>query len=135
VLRSQAYRILAVDDSADNLFLLKTVLEAEGYDVEIAESGQAALAKLQSSPPDLVLLDFMMPEMNGYEVAALIRQDEQFRSLPILLVTAYGEEQVAAHGITKVDRFIRKPIDFDELLKQVEQLLPVQAAASMAISG
>ena len=65
-------RILVVDDVADNSFLLQMLLEDEGYQVEVADSGAAALAKIESAPPKLVLLDVMMPGMNGYEVAQQI---------------------------------------------------------------
>lgn len=107
--------ILVVDDLADNLFLLKTVLEAEGYAVEVASDGGTALAKVAEMPPGLMLLDVMMPDMTGYEVTRRIRQNDRLSSIPIVLITAYDElsEEVGADG------FLRKPIDFDELLTQV----------------
>lgn len=67
-----AKRILVVDDAVDNLFLLQTVLEVEGYQVEIADSGKAALAKIELEPPDLLLLDMMMPGMNGSRTLAKV---------------------------------------------------------------
>ncbi|MBW4660944.1 MAG: response regulator [Drouetiella hepatica Uher 2000/2452] len=112
--------ILVVDDLADNLVLIKTLLEAEGHRVDVADSGALALAKIEASPPDLILLDLMMPDIDGFEVTRRLRQNDQFSSVPILIVTAdriVEEEQgleIGANG------FIRKPVDFDELLKKVE---------------
>ena len=85
------YRILVVDDLADNLFLLQTLLESEGYVVETALNGKAALDKIEQIPPNLVLLDIMMPGLNGYEVTRQVRQDERFSALPIVLITAHDE--------------------------------------------
>ena len=82
-------RILVVDDVADNSFLLQTFLELEGYQVEVADSGYLALEKIETAPPDLVLLDVMMPGMNGYEVVKHIRENQQLPFIPILLVTGY----------------------------------------------
>lgn len=120
---SPCYRILVVDDLMDNLFLLQTVLEAEGYNVELADNGQAALTKVQTSPPDLILLDVMMPDMNGYEVTQQIRQNPEVPYIPILLVTAYDEPKAVEGLNSGANDFIRKPIDFDELLARVKAFL------------
>jgi len=123
VLSSQLYRILVVDDLADNLFLLQTVLETEGYEVDTADSGSSALAKIGAVPPDLLLLDIMMPDMNGFEVTRWIRQNDRLPFIPILLVTAH-EEATAAQGLdVGANDFIRKPIDADELLARVRAFL------------
>jgi len=121
VLPEQNHRILVVDDLEDNLFLLQTVLEAEGYEVDTALNGSLALAKISASPPDLVLLDVTMPGMGGYEVTQHIRSNENLPFFPILLVTAH-EEANARQGLdVGADDFIRKPIDFDELLARVKR--------------
>lgn len=117
-------RILVVDDIPDNSFLLQTILEAEGYEVEIADSGCAALAKIESDPPDLVLLDVMMPGMNGYEVTRRIRQNLNLPFIPIVLVTGHNRPTAAEGFEVGADGFIRKPIDFEELLTQVRTILP-----------
>lgn len=120
------HRILIVDDLMDNLFLLQTVLEAEGYEVEVADSGRLAVSKVESGPPDLILLDVMMPDMDGYEVTRQIRQNQQLPYIPILLVTAH-EEPKAAEGLSVgANDFIRKPIDFDELLARVQAFLQLR---------
>ncbi|MEA5620784.1 response regulator, partial [Cronbergia sp. UHCC 0137] len=72
---SKPDRILAVDDTRDNLILVKTILESEGYEIELAMEGKTALEKVNQSPPDLILLDVMMPGIDGYEVTRCIRND------------------------------------------------------------
>lgn len=119
MLSSEGKYILVVDDLADNLLLLKTVLEAEGYVVEVASNGSSALEKVEAMPPDLLLLDVMMPDMTGYEVAQRIRQSERLASIPIVLITAYDEIKSSQGKLVGADDFIRKPIDFDELLSRV----------------
>ncbi|RMF62331.1 MAG: response regulator [Cyanobacteria bacterium J069] len=117
-------RILIVDDLADNSFLLQTFLETEGYRVEVADSGYAALEIVFSNPPDLVLLDVMMPGMNGFEVTRRIREEPNLPFIPILLITGYMEPNPADGFDTGADGFIRKPVDFDELLHRIRGILP-----------
>jgi CheY-like chemotaxis protein len=120
---NQASRILVVDDLADNLLLLQTVLEAEGYEVETALGGYAALDKLQTTLPDLVLLDVMMPDLDGYEVTRRIRQSQQFANLPIFLLSAYDQVDAEQGQVIGATGFLRKPIDFDRLLTLVRDHL------------
>lgn len=127
---SERYRILVVDDLADNLFLLQTILEAEGYEVEVADNGKDALAKIAASPPDLVLLDVMMPDMNGYEVTRQIRKNTQLPFIPVLLVTAFGEASATQGLDIGANDFIRKPIDFDELLARIRAFLRLRGNIS-----
>ncbi|KJH69473.1 response regulator [Aliterella atlantica] len=116
-------RILVVDDLPDNCFLLQTILESEGYSVEVADSGHAALESIASHPPDLVLFDIMMPGMNGFEVTRRLRQNPALPFIPILLVTGYSEPTPADGFDVGADGFIRKPIDFDDLLHQIQTIL------------
>ena len=116
-------RILVVDDLPDNYVLLQTVLEIEGYVVEVADSGHAALESIASHPPDLVLLDVMMPGMNGFEVTRRLRQNPSLSFISILLVTGYSEPTPADGFDVGADGFIRKPIDFDDLLHQIRTIL------------
>lgn len=120
---SMVDRILVVDDIADNSFLLQTVLEQEGYKVDIADNGRTALKRITENPPDLILLDVMMPEMNGFEVSRHIRQNLALPYIPILLITGYTEPTAADAYDVGVDGFISKPIDFDLLLKRIRDIL------------
>lgn len=120
MLSCERCRILVVDDLADNLFLFQTALEAEGYDVDTALNGRLALAKIEASPPNLVLLDVMMPGMNGYEVTQRIRQNDNLPFIPILLVTACEEASVIEGLNMGANDFIRKPINFDYLLARIK---------------
>jgi CheY-like chemotaxis protein len=120
---SHVDRILVVDDLPDNYVLLQTVLEDEGYQVEVADNGHAALERVIARPPDLILLDVMMPEMSGFEVTRRIRQNPSLPFIPILLVTGYNEPTPADGFDAGADGFIRKPIDFDELLNRIRAIL------------
>ncbi|HEY9698686.1 MAG TPA: response regulator [Trichocoleus sp.] len=124
------YRILVVDDIADNSFLLTTFLESEGYTVDVATSGKTAFQKMQSHPPDLVMLDVMMPDMNGYELTRKIRHDSQLRSIPVVLVTAHIQScRIKGIAVGATD-FIYKPIDLSELGSRLERILQHQNARS-----
>jgi CheY-like chemotaxis protein len=112
--------ILVVDDIHDNCFLLQSFLESEGYEVDIAESGVEAIAKIARSLPMLVLLDVMMPEMNGYEVVENIRQNLHLPNLPILLITGMDVSAIPAVERTHVNGIIHKPVDLDQLLEKVQ---------------
>ncbi|MBP5972158.1 hybrid sensor histidine kinase/response regulator [Brasilonema sp. CT11] len=120
---SNSDKILVVDDSPDNVFLVKTILQEEGYTVSTAVNGASALAQLEISTCDLVLLDLMMPGMDGYEVTKRIRQNMTLPFIPILLITAHDSPNVA-HGLDLgADDFIRKPVTVDELLARVRSLI------------
>ncbi|MBU7582583.1 MAG: hybrid sensor histidine kinase/response regulator [Nostoc sp. TH1S01] len=117
-------RILAVDDTKDNLILVQTILESEGYQIDLASDGKSALQYVEKSPPDLILLDVMMPGMDGYEVTRRIRHNLDIKSyIPILLITAFHESSVVEGLDAGADDFIRKPFDTDELLARVRSLL------------
>jgi two-component system, sensor histidine kinase and response regulator len=121
---SKIYRILAVDDTIDNLILVQTILEAEGYEIDLVSNGIAALEKVEQSPPDLILLDVMMPGIDGYEVTRRIREILGNKNyIPILLITAFHESSVVEGLDVGADDFIRKPFDTDELLARVRSLL------------
>ena len=119
----QAKRILVVDDLEDNLFLLQTILTEEGYEVDIAQSGKSALAKIEASPPDLVLMDAMMPQMDGYQVTRRIRENKKLPLIPILMITAYENANVPQGLELGANDFIRKPIDYDELMARIKASL------------
>ncbi|NEU77382.1 hybrid sensor histidine kinase/response regulator [Hassallia byssoidea VB512170] len=116
-------RILLVDDSADSLRLLQVTLKLKGYNVTIADSGAEALVKIAESPPDLVVLDVVMPDMDGYEVTRQIKHNSNLPFIPILLVTGSEKSSVVKGLDAGADEFIRKPVDKKELLARVRALL------------
>lgn len=111
---NDAPRILVVDDIADNRDLLQLLLEGEGYQVDTAAGGYCAIAKMEQQPPDLVLLDVMMPDLDGYSVAHWMA--EQHLSVPVLFVTGCADIAVRSHETALTTDWIRKPIAFEELL-------------------
>jgi two-component system sensor histidine kinase/response regulator len=117
-----------VDDSADNLFLIETILESDEYHLNSARSGGEALLKLEQSPPDLVLLDIMMPGIDGYEVTRRIRQSKNLPYIPILLLTAHEYMSLVEGLDAGADDFIRKPFDVEELQARVRSLLRMKQA-------
>ncbi|HEY9821979.1 MAG TPA: hybrid sensor histidine kinase/response regulator [Candidatus Sericytochromatia bacterium] len=125
---SKTDHILVVDDSPDNLFLVQTILEEEGYEITLAEDGRVALEQIELSPPDLVLLDVMMPDMDGFEVTRRIRTNQKLPFMPILLITAFDQPSVVKGLDTGADDFIRKPVEVDELLARVRSLLRLKHA-------
>jgi CheY-like chemotaxis protein len=117
-------KILAVDDRPDNLFLLEAIFsEIDNYELICVGGGRAAVETVEAAPPDLILLDVMMPDMNGYEVTRRIRANRRLPYIPILLLTAHDEVSADSGLITGADGIIRKPFDIQELLDNVEKLL------------
>jgi len=116
-------RILIVDDSPDNLFLVQTILAEEGYEMSLATDGVAALEIVEETLPDLVLLDVMMPNMDGFEVTKRIRENPKLPFIPILLITAYDQPSAVKGLDMGADDFIRKPVEVEELLARVRSLL------------
>lgn len=116
-------KILAVDDNPDNLLLVEMTLKREGYSVTLVQDAKTAFEQIHVSPPDLLLLDVMMPVMSGYDLTQLIRSDSSLPYIPILLITAHGESSVVKGLDLGADDFIRKPIRIDELMARVRALL------------
>ena len=116
--------ILAVDDVPDNLLLLEMILgEPEPYRLTCVESGEDALQVIEQDPPDLILLDIMMPRMDGYEVTRRIRQTEELSHIPILLITADTEVSEVAGTQAGADGLIHKPFEIDEFRARIQSLL------------
>jgi len=119
-------RILVVDDTPNNVKLLADVLTVKGFSVTTATSGEEALAAVSANPPDLVLLDVMMPGLSGYDVCRQLRANAHTALLPVVLITALDPERERVKGIEAgADDFLSKPINQAELLARVRSLLRV----------
>jgi len=123
-----AAHILVVDDVEKNARLLADVLTAKGYRTTKAESGEAALQAIRAEAPDLVLLDVMMPGLDGYAVCRAIRAEERTATLPVVLVTALDPAQERVKGLEAgADDFLNKPVNQAELMARVRSLLRIKA--------
>ena len=117
-------RILVVEDDTDLALLLTYNLEAEGYIAESAHCGDDAELRLAESPPDLVILDWMLPGVTGIEICARLRARNETRSLPVIMLTARGEEAERVQGFSAgADDYVVKPSSVAELMARVRGLL------------
>ncbi len=117
-------KILIVDDTVDIVELLRKRFRAEGYETEEAYDGEEALVKVAENPPDLLILDVMMPKLDGISVCRQLRNDPATRHLPILMLTAKSEVADKVEGLdTGADDYITKPFDYKELAARVRSLL------------
>jgi len=115
-------RILIIEDNPDLAFGLRNNLELEGYEVEVAEKGGAGLERIRAMRPDLVILDLMLPEMDGFAILEKVRRERI--AVPILVLTARGEEPDKVMGLRLgADDYVTKPFGLMELLARVEALL------------
>ena len=120
--------ILIVDDEARNIKLIKGMVMSEQYDIATASGGQEALDYLRSHQPDLILLDVMMPDIDGFEVCRHLKQDEATQGIPILMVTALMEREHRVKAMEAgADDFLNKPVDRTELLVRVKSLLRIKS--------
>ncbi len=119
--------IIIVDDIVKNLQVLGTMLEEENFDVAVAQDGFEALDIIEADPPDLILLDIMMPEINGYEVCEKLKQNEKTKDIPVIFLTAKNESEdvVAGFKIGGVD-YVTKPFNKDELLVRIKTHLELK---------
>jgi DNA-binding response OmpR family regulator len=116
--------ILIADDDPDILSLVTLRLERSGYEVMGAGDGEQALAAAIAQPPDLALLDVMMPKLDGYELTARLRGNEATRHLPIILLTARVQESDIARGVEAgADDYVKKPFSIQELRERVQAAL------------
>jgi class 3 adenylate cyclase len=123
---TESATVLVVDDQPQNVRLLDAVLSPRGYQVVPADSGEAALAALDEGGIDLVLLDIVMPEMDGYEVCRRIRANEETAFLPVVMITASGDQEKLRALESGADDFITKPFNQAELLARVASLAKVK---------
>lgn len=119
--------VFVVDDYPDNLFLIEMILDSPRYHLSFAKGGTEALERISQSPPDILLLDLMMPDMSGYEVAQQIRQNPSLPRIPILLLTASNEIRKDDAQRVGIDEVIYKPLSIEELRRKVRSLLKASA--------
>ena len=126
-------RILLVDDEPSIVKMVGKRLEVEGYQVLVAMDGQDGLKKAQTEAPDLVILDLMLPKLNGYEVCTMLKQDARYQKTPVLMFSAKAQEKDEKLGLEcGADAYMRKPFKAQELLDQVRVLLVRSAPSAPA---
>jgi two-component system response regulator VicR len=120
-----ANKIMVVDDEPDVVDLVKLVLESDGFNVVTAYSGKEALEKINKEMPDLVLLDIMMPGMDGWEVYSRIRANPKTKDIPVAMLTAKSQsiDKMIGLHVVKVNDYITKPFGRSELLERVKRIL------------
>jgi DNA-binding response OmpR family regulator len=117
-------KILIVDDEVDLVETLRFPLEMEGFNVLVSYNGEDALSQARKEKPDLIILDLMLPKLDGYKVCRLLKFDERYKHIPILMLTAKTQEKDKLLGKeTGADEYITKPFDIDELMKRVKSYL------------
>jgi diguanylate cyclase (GGDEF)-like protein len=120
-------RILVVDDNQDNVEIIATRLRFRGYEIQEACDGKQALALIRATPPDLILLDVMLPDIDGYEISRRIKGDDTLPFIPIILVTARDSTQDKVAGLDAgADDYLTKPINFPELEARVRSMLRIK---------
>ena len=119
-----AKRVLVVDDEPNIVMSLRFLMEGEGFQVEVASTGQAAVAALDREPADLVLLDIMMPELDGFEVCQRIRDNPAWRATKVVMLTAKGRDVERDRGLALgADEYVTKPFSTRDLVAKVKQML------------
>ncbi len=124
-------RILVVDDEPDFSMIVKKGLEKEGFEVELAYDGAEGLAKVRSNPPDAIVLDVMMPEIDGYKVCSTLKSDDKYSGIPIVLLTAVASLVTSTRyshydGMsTEADDYLPKPASAEQIAESVKRLLKI----------
>ena len=120
-------RILIVDDEEDIVNVLRFRLEANNYAVQSASEGQEGLNKARVEKPDLIILDLMLPKLDGYKVCRMLKFDEIYKSIPIIMFTARAQKKDEELGMeTGADAYIAKPFESEVLLGKIKELLGKQ---------
>jgi DNA-binding response OmpR family regulator len=118
-------KILCIEDEPQMIDLMRLILETQGYRVVEAQGGEEGLAKMRSERPDLILLDIMMPEMDGGDVYHRMQQEPELNQIPVIVVTAKAApiDKVLWMNVAQVDDYVTKPFGPDDLLASVERVL------------
>ena len=124
--------VVCIEDEPEMIDLVKLILSRKGFQVVGAMGGREGLEAIQAHKPDLVLLDLMMPDMDGWEVYQKMKADDATKSIPVIVVTAKAQsiDKVLGLHIAKVDDYIAKPFSPQELLNSVEKILSQKSTAS-----
>ena len=119
--------VVCIEDEPDMIDLIRLILKRKGYDVIGANGGEAGIEAIKKNNPDLILLDLMMPDMDGWEVYQQIKADPAIESIPVIIVTAKAQsiDKVLGLQIAKVDDYITKPFSPQELVDSIERILSV----------
>jgi DNA-binding response OmpR family regulator len=117
-------RLLIVEDEKSLADILKKGLEEEGYAVDVAYDGEEGLFMAENETSDLIILDIMLPKLDGYKICRLLKFDERYKHIPILMLTAKTQEKDKIIGMeTGADEYINKPFEMEELIKKVKAYL------------
>ncbi|MEJ2484200.1 MAG: response regulator [Anaerolineales bacterium] len=121
----ETIRVVCVEDEPEMIDLIRLILGRKGYEVIGAHGGMAAMQIIQEQMPDVILLDLMMPDMDGWEVYQKLKADEDVKNIPVIVVTAKAQsiDKVLGLHIAKVDDYISKPFSPQELLDSIDQIL------------
>ena len=129
-------KILIVDDEPDFVETVRFPLETEGYSVLVASDGEEGLHQARKEVPDLILLDIMLPKMDGYKVCRLLKFDERYRHIPILMMTAKTQPKDRVLGMdTGADAYITKPFDVEQLVEHVKSYLSNEFGGMSSVLG
>lgn len=120
----ESNKILIIDDSNTNVVLLESLLKKNGYDVSSALSAREGLKSIENGKPDLIYLDFLMPEIDGLEFMDILKENESWRDIPIVMLSAISDRDIIKRSRDKgVKEYIIKPIDIYKIISLTEQLL------------
>ena len=126
-------KILLVDDEPSIVKMVGKRLEVEGFEVLVAMDGQDGLKKAQTENPELIILDIMLPKLNGYEVCTMLKQDTRYQKVPIIMFTAKAQDKDEKLGLEcGANAYMRKPFKAQELIEKIRGLLNLQAPANPA---
>lgn len=113
-------KILVVDDDVDLLKMLKIRIESEGYEFMGAQDGEEMLRVMKMKKPDLILLDIILPKMDGYSALREVRKDDEFKDIPVIVLTAKEKKKVGdLFALEKIEFFVEKPFETEDLLRKI----------------
>jgi len=123
------WKVLVVEDNADEANLIKMILEPEGYEVTLASNGNEGLEKVESASPDLIILDVMMPELDGFATCSKLKESPEHSGIPVILLTAVAQRisdtKYPLDGVLRAEaeQYLEKPVKPEELLETVARML------------